>query len=259
MKKIRMLFMMVVGLFFPVQWMLVKADIQPIMKSEEVSFVEVNRSNGETRVFKENDGYEEVIIRKVMNWINTASSSDNAKIPVINETPEVAKMKIKMKNGDVAVIEPAYHCKPEKQETTKCTIADGEVILTQNDKTFRLKSLELYDWLLVGWKYESVGAPKDELLEETLYRRYFSYLDETYADFISCPKIDQVERIDGSKSRHLIHASALNYSSHHGEVPYDKIHITLTDTQEDGVKLQKVWIEKSISDKDSLIQCRRES
>lgn len=42
------------------------------------------------------------------------------------------------------------------------------------NKKVRLKSLELYDWLLVGWKYESVGAPKDELLEETLYTRNFS-------------------------------------------------------------------------------------
>lgn len=256
MRKLVILVTVIFGLFFSMQLLLVKASFQPKLEKEAVSFIQVNRLNGETRLFKENDGYEEVIISKVVNWINTASPSEG--VIELNKTPVVSIMKIKMKDGDVAVIEPAYNCVSENQVKT-CTIADGEVIYTRNNKKVRLKSLELYDWLLVGWKYESVGAPKDELLEETLYTRYFSYLDETYSDFIMCPKIDKVERMDGDTRRHIVHASALNYSAHHGDAPFDRIHITLTDTPENGVKINKVTIQKGISEKESAIQCRRES
>jgi hypothetical protein len=250
--------MVIFGLFFPIQLLLVKANIQPKLEKVDVSFIQVNRLNGETRLFKENDGYEEVIIDKIVNWINTSSPSEEANELELNQTSIVSIMKIKLKNGDVAVIEPAYNCVSQNQVKT-CTIADGEVIYTSNNKKLRLKSVELYDWLLVGWKYESVGAPKDKLLEETLYSRYFSYLNETYADFIMCPKIDKVETIDGNTRRHIVQASALNYSAHHGDVPFDRIHIMLTDTPENGVKINKVTIQKGIIEKESAIQCRRAS
>ena len=42
-------------------------------------------------------------------------------------------------------------------------------------------------------------------------------------------------------------------------LPYDRIHITLTDTPENGVKINKITIQKGISEKESRIQCRRES
>ncbi|MCE4045167.1 hypothetical protein LXM56_13590 [Lysinibacillus fusiformis] len=256
MRKLVILVTMIFGLFFSLQLLLVKASVQPKLEKEAVSFIQVNRLNGESRLFKENDGYEEVIISKVVNWINTASPSEG--VIELNKTSVVSIMKIKMKNGDVAVIEPAYNCVSKDQAKT-CTIAEGEVIYTNNNKKVRLKSVELYDWLLVSWKYESVGAPKDELLEETLYNRYFSYLDGTYSDFIMCPKIDKVERINGDTRRHIVHASALNYSAHHGDAPFDRIHITLTDTPENDVNINKVTIQKGISDKKSAIQCRRES
>lgn len=47
----------IVGLFFPMQMLLVKANIQPKLEAEDVSFIQVNRLNGETRSFKENNGY----------------------------------------------------------------------------------------------------------------------------------------------------------------------------------------------------------
>ncbi|MBK5446954.1 MULTISPECIES: hypothetical protein [unclassified Peribacillus] len=256
MKKLVILVLVFTVLFSPIQ--LAKANIQPKLKTGDVLSVQVNRLYGGSRLFKESDGYEEVIINKVVKWINTSSHSEGATELELNKTPIVSILKIKMKNGDVAVIEPAYNCISENQAKT-CTIAESEVIYTRNNIKIRLKSLELYDWLLVGWKYESVGAPKDELLEETLYTRYFSYLDKTYSDFIMCPKIDKIERINGDENRHIVHASALNYVAHHGDVPYDRIHITLTDTPEHGVKINKVKIQKSISGKESRIQCRRES
>jgi hypothetical protein len=253
-KKVVILILVFAGLFSPIQ--IAKANIQPILKKEDILSIQVNRLYGGSRLFKESDGYEEVIISKVVKWINTSISSEGT-TELENNIPIVSKLIIRMKNGDIAIIEPAYDCISVNQTKT-CTIADGEIIYTRNHIKIRLKSLELYDWLLVGWKYESVGAPKNELLEETLYTRYFSYLDKTYSDFIMCPKIDKIERINGTR-RHVVHASALNYGAHHGDVPYDRIHFTITDTPENGVEINNVGIQKSISEKESRIQCRREN
>jgi hypothetical protein len=256
-KQLVSLVLVFVGLFSPIN--IVKANIpsrKPLLKTEEVLYVQANRLYGGSRAFKESDGYEEVVINKVVKWINKSSPSEEVAESGLDTTPLVASMKIKMKNGEVVVIEPAYNC-ISKGQTKTCTLADGEVIYSWNNNKIRLRSLELYDWLLVGWKYESVGAPKDELLEETLYTRYFNYLDQSYSDFISCPKIDKIERINGDGRRHIIHASALSFSTHHNG-PDDRIHITITDTPEHGVKINKVKVEKSISGQESRIQCRRE-
>ncbi|MGD6967828.1 hypothetical protein ACQCVP_15490 [Rossellomorea vietnamensis] len=229
--------------------------MQPKVEEHETLTIRVSRLNGGSRTFRYNDGYEEVIISKVVKWINTSSSAEGPTELELNQAP-LSKIKMRMKNGEVAAIEPAYHCISEKQ-AKKCIIADGEVIFTKGKMKVRLNSVELFDWLLVGWKFESVGAAEEELLEETLYTRYFNYLNNTYSDFIMCPTIDKIERINGDTRRHIIHASALNYGAHHGDVPYDRIHITLTDTPEEGVKINKVIIEKAVSGKESLLQCRR--
>ncbi len=42
-----------------------------------------------------------------------------------------------------------------------CTLVDGDVILTLNDQKLRLKSIELINWLLTGWKHESTRPPQD--------------------------------------------------------------------------------------------------
>lgn len=52
-----------------------------------------------------------------------------------------------------------------EDETKICTIEDGKVICTKNKVKGRLKSIELFDWLLVGWKFESVGAPKVKMVQ----------------------------------------------------------------------------------------------
>jgi hypothetical protein len=74
-----------------------------------------------------------------------------------------------------------------------------------------------------------------------------------------CPKIDKIERINGDTRSHTIHASALNYNAHHGDVPFERIHIMLTDTPENGVKINKITIQKGIPGKEIRIQCRREN
>ncbi|WP_227940468.1 hypothetical protein [Alkalihalobacillus deserti] len=254
MKKLVIIYMVIVGLFSSIQ--LAKASIPPDLNTEDVLSIQVNRKYGGSRLFKESDGYEEAIIRKVIKWINTSKLSEGPTEIELYKTP-IFKLEIRMKNGDIVAIEPVYNCISEKQKK-KCTIADGEVIYTKNKMKVRMKSLELFDWLLVGWRLESVGAPKEELLEETLYTRYFYYLDKAYSDFIMCPKIDKIERINGDTRRHIVQASALNYGVHHDDVPYDRIHIILTDTPENGLEINKVTIEKGISGKESRIQCRRE-
>lgn len=258
MKKLVLLFL-VIGLFCPMN--ITNASFQlkkPLLISEDVLSLQVNGLYGRSRLFNESDGYEEVTINKVIKWINTSTLSVGPTELVLNPPPTLPKLKIKMKNGNVSVIEPAYNCL-SASKTKICTLAESEIIYTGNNKKVRLQSRELFDWLLVGWKYESVGASKEELLEETLYSRYYPYFDKTYSDFIMCPRIDKIEIIYGDTRRHIVHVSALNYSAHHGDVPYDKIHITLSDTPENGVKIIKVEIQKGISVTESRKQCRREN
>ena len=113
MKKLFVLVLVFVGLFSSIQ--LAKANVQPKLKAGDVLSVQVNSLNGGSRLFKENDGYEEVIIDKVVRWINTSSPSEGATELNLNNPPTVSMLKMKMRNGDVAVIEPAYNCISENQ------------------------------------------------------------------------------------------------------------------------------------------------
>jgi len=96
---------------------------------------------------------------------------------------------------------------------------------------------------------------REELLEETLFGRYLPYLGKEYQNFISCPQIN-IERINGNLLRHMVTVSALNYEGHHAP-SYDRIQFILSDTPESGVKIMKVTIQKNISEKESLMQCRK--
>ncbi len=218
----------------------------------DVLSVQVVRLLGGSRVFSLNDGYQERALRKIINWINSASHIEGETDVELRNPPTV--LKLTMRNGDNAVIEPAYNCIVEGKTKT-CSLGDGQVTYSRNNTKVRLSSQELYDWLLVGWKHEAEGAPKDELVEETLYTRYFSHIGNAYSDFIMCPRIDKIERVEGSHKRHIVYASALNYSGHHGG-PYNRIRFILSDTPEDGVELIKTTIQKDISEKESHKQCR---
>lgn len=103
---------------------------------------------------------------------------------------------------------------------------------------------------------EVVTPSKGELLEETLYGRYFTEIGKTFPDFIMCPRINSIERIKGDKRRHLVHVSSLNYAGHHAP-SFDKIDITLIDTPESGIKIINVISRKNISEIESLHQCRK--
>jgi hypothetical protein len=123
-EKLVIIYMVFAGLFSSIQ--LATASIQPKLKTENVSSIQANRINGGSRFFKENDGYEEVIISKVVKWITTSNPTEGPTEIELNKTP-ISNLKIRMKNGDIAVIEPAYNCISENKKKT-CTIADGEVI-----------------------------------------------------------------------------------------------------------------------------------
>ncbi|WP_339224244.1 hypothetical protein [Paenibacillus sp. FSL W7-1332] len=158
-----------------------------------------------------------------------------------------------MTNGNLITLEPAYNCKGRLIK--RCTPVDGEIVLTKNKNKIRFTSQELYDWINVGWKYEPVGPTKEELLEETLFTRYFSVIEKDFPDFIMCPRIDSVERIKGDKRRHLVIASALNYSGHHAP-SYDRVIFTLIDTPENEIKIIKVRKKSNVSERETLKQCR---
>lgn len=71
-----------------------------------------------------------------------------------------------------------------------------------------------------------------------MYTRYFSGNREGFSGFYNVSKIDSVERIKGNTRRHLVIASALNYSGHHAP-SYERITFTLIDTPENGIKIIK--------------------
>ncbi|WP_456278709.1 hypothetical protein [Bacillus sp. AK128] len=231
----------------------VQAEVN--LKLEDVSSIEVSQFSGKSRLFQITDGYEEKIMRKVLNWLNESSlvksesSVDSPKIPI--------SLTVNMRNGEVIVIQPTYRCILEENQTKICTPVDGEILLYKGEHLkAQLKSQELYDWLMTGWKYEVEGPPKQELLEEVIYTRYLTYLSEKdYSDFFMCPKIDHIERIKGDTRRHIVYASALNYGGHHGG-NYDRLKIVLTDTPEDGVQIKQVKKLKNISENESLEQCK---
>lgn len=41
-----------------------------------------------------------------------------------------------------------------------------------------------------------------------------------------CPQVDKLEREFGNTRRHVVYLSALNDSAHHGDAPFNRIHIT---------------------------------
>ncbi|MED1909056.1 DUF3888 domain-containing protein [Cytobacillus firmus] len=213
MKKLVILILVFTGIFLPVQ--LVRANV--LMKWEDVASMQINRTSGGTHTFNENDGIEAFVIQKVIEWINTASPVKETSELVDKKTP-IAVLKINMKNGDVAIVEPAYDCHVQKQ-TKFCTLADGDVILTRNNQKIRLKSVELFDWLLTGWKHESTTPPQDTKemmvndilmlllgpeIDKAVSDYYSEYLTETPLVYPYQVEIVNVERVGGFRTFHFI-------------------------------------------------------
>lgn len=57
----------------------------------------------------------EVIIGKVVNWVNTSIPIEGEGEFKLNKIPKVSVLIIKIKNGQVAVIEPVYNCNNTKR------------------------------------------------------------------------------------------------------------------------------------------------
>jgi len=231
MKLFTILFLMLAGLF-PEYLAKAQADSAHFLidglqteslTMHDVASIQVVRLSGKgpSRLFQKVDGYQERVIEKVIGWIN--SSMPIKGVPEVGLDKSQFILKIAFSNKDVAIIEPAYRCNFEGIKKT-CTIEDGQIVYTRNHLKIRLISHELYDWLLVGWKHEIDGPSKEELLEETLYAQYFSEIGKAFPDFIMCPRIDRIERLNGDTRRHFVHASALNYAGHHAS-SYDKINV----------------------------------
>ena len=213
MKKLVIVILVFSGIFLPIQ--LVEANV--LLKWEDVASMEINRTTGGTRTFHENDGIEAFVIQKVIEWINTASPVKETSELVYKKTP-IAVLKIKLKNGDVAMVEPAYGCHAQNQ-TIFCTLVDGDVIITQNNQKIRLRSVELFDWLLTGWKHESTTPPQDtkEMMVNDIlmlllgpeidkavsdyYSKYLTYSPLVYPYQV---EIVNIERIGGFRTFHFL-------------------------------------------------------
>jgi hypothetical protein len=221
------------------------------IKHYEVQNINMENDSGRHRSFSINDGFQERVLRKVVHWLNNSS--------LVYGTVEAAldhpsnKMTLKMANDEVIIIEPAYTCVDHNKYKT-CTTKDGELIVSGSSTTIRLKSQSLYDWLVVGWRKELNGPTKEELLEEALFTRYLNYLGPSYSEFFMCPKI-RIEPIDGDPRRHLIFASALNYSGHHGG-DFDRLTFSVRDSNLTGLQVTNIKIEKHISEEKSQKQCQ---
>lgn len=229
--------------------------LQQLMKhsleSNDIQNIKVENDSGLQRVFSINDGFQERVLRKVVYWLNN-SDRVNGTMEESLDMPS-NKLMIKMADDEVITIEPAYTCVSDNIRKT-CTPKDGEFIVSENGQKVQLKSQSLYDWLMVGWRKELDGPTKEELLEEALFTRYLDLLGPAYTEFFMCPKI-KIESIDGDPRRHLIDASALNYSGHHGG-DYDKLTFSVSDSNITGLQVTDVKIKKHVSPEESEKQCR---
>jgi hypothetical protein len=221
------------------------------LKHYEVLNIKIENDSGQQRIFSINDGFQERVLRKVVHWLNN-SSRVNGTTEVSLEKPS-NKLTLKTGNDEVITIEPAYKCVFENKRKT-CTAKDGELIISENSHKVQIRSQSLYNWLLVGWRNELEGPTKEELLEEALFTRYLYLLGPKYSDFFMCPKI-KIEPIDGDPRRHIIFASALNYSGHHGG-DFDKLTFSIRDSNLEGLQVTNVRIKKHISQEESEKQCR---
>ncbi|MCM2999993.1 hypothetical protein M3647_21185 [Paenibacillus cellulositrophicus] len=95
-------------------------------------------------------------ITKVVGWIHSAE-------PVSGQT-EYGKhgypmaISIKMDDGKMLSIEPAYDCVTQKNSdgsgSKTCNPIKDEIIYSNDSIKIRAKSPELYEWLKKGWKQE---------------------------------------------------------------------------------------------------------
>lgn len=221
------------------------------LKYEEVQNIKIENDSGQQRVFSIKDGFQERALRKVIHWLNN-SEQVNGTIEVSLKNPS-NKMTLKLESDEVITIEPAYTCIVDKMQKT-CTAKDGEIIVSDNSQKIQLKSQSLYDWLVVGWRKELDGPTKEQLLEKALYTRYLNELGPSYSDFFMCPKI-RIEPIDGDPRRHIIFASALNYSGHH-DGDFDRLTFSVKDSNLSELQVTNVKVEKHISQEESEKQCR---
>jgi Protein of unknown function (DUF3888) len=159
-----------------------------------------------------------------------------------------------MKNGDVATIEPAYNCLAQNKVNT-CTMVDNEVTYTYNHQRMRLRSNELFDWLLAGWKFENTTPPEDsndlqinDILMVSLNPEIQKAVNNFYSSYLSDPptvypyqiEIINVVRIGEFRSFHfLITLEATPVVGAHDQVGKDRITFEIEPTIPSQIKLTK--------------------
>lgn len=103
-------------------------------------------------LYRQTDDKGKSIIAKIVGWINSSK-------PVSGQT-EYGKqgypmfVNLKMNDGKMYRIEPAYNCVSVSDNSKTCTPVNDEIVLNQGSTKIRLASPELYEWLDNGWKQE---------------------------------------------------------------------------------------------------------
>jgi hypothetical protein len=246
--KLVILFVFFASYFHSIQ--LTKAAFQ--LKTSDVASIQINRLSGGSRVFNENDGYEEPIVRKVVEMFNTAIPVKDAS-EIANIMAPVVLLKIKMKDGSVISIAPAYTCLVQNKVNT-CTMTDDEFVFTQNNQKERLRSAELFDWLLAGWKYENTEPPKDsnELvvndilmillgpeIEKAVNNYYSAYFTHSPSVYPYQVEVVNVKRIGEFRRFHfLITLETTPVVGAHNPVGLDRLTFEIAPTVPGQVKLK---------------------
>lgn len=135
----------------------------PLLSVADIVSLQVNLglpSNRKPPLLNSMNEYDNKIIKKVVNWLNSSETIGNEKFYGKHGYPTTVS--IKLRNGDYIFIEPAYIINVTKKRDGNTTFTGsqikGEVVFekrNQDDKLLkriRLKSPEVYDWLKEKWR-----------------------------------------------------------------------------------------------------------
>ncbi|SFS76823.1 hypothetical protein [Paenibacillus sp. BC26] len=107
-------------------------------------------------IYQTSDVTGKFMITKVIDWIN--SSTPVGIQPDYGRHGYPMVLKIKMSDGNIISVVPAYKCESNKLENGNllkaCSNVNDEIVLYNNSGQIRAKSPDLYKWLTGDWKKE---------------------------------------------------------------------------------------------------------
>ncbi|WP_219834286.1 hypothetical protein [Paenibacillus sp. R14(2021)] len=110
-----------------------------------------------SQMFRTNDKRGQLIIAKVVIWINSAKPVNGmvGAGSVKGGLPNYIEMKTD--SGELYQVHLAWDC-TSGSGWTNCNTVKGEVNIYDKDGGKRVSSPELYDWIKNGWKSETISS-----------------------------------------------------------------------------------------------------